>query len=164
MKTLFILWLFLIPGKDVLFFRELLTRAATSEEAAQLMFKRSAALDSDNEVLKGYAAMSYLMMSKYAGSPMQKLSYFREGKNRLEAAITRSPGNIELLYLRFSVQSNLPAFLGYYRNKTEDKLKLMAWLKTGDIKDTDLRARVLDFLKQSDELNDAEKRVLSPAL
>lgn len=61
----------------------------------------------------GYKGALTMMKASYAWLPMDKLSYFNKGKDLLEQAIKKDPNNIELRYIRFSVQQSVPAMLGY---------------------------------------------------
>lgn len=60
-----------------------------------------------------YLASAFMQQAEYTLLPYQKLKYFKEGKRKLEAYIENYPNDLEGRYVRFLVQSNLPAFLGY---------------------------------------------------
>jgi len=68
-----------------------------------------------------------LLMKKagIVGNPKDKLSLFKEGKTKLEAAIKSSPNAIEFLFLRYMIQENSPSFLGYTSNLENDKKKII---------------------------------------
>ena len=53
-------------------------------------------------------------------SPISKLNTFNKGKKNIEQAIKKEPKNVELRFIRLSVQKNAPSFLGYYSNIKED--------------------------------------------
>ncbi len=53
-------------------------------------------------------------------SPISKLNTFKEGKKNIEQAIKKEPENVELRFIRLSVQKNAPSFLGYKSNINED--------------------------------------------
>lgn len=62
--------------------------------------------------------MAYLgaletIWAKYVGNPFSKLSTFNKGKEKLEKAVKNAPDNLEIRYLRLSVQKNAPSILGY---------------------------------------------------
>lgn len=67
-----------------------------------------------------YKGVCYTMLADYQFFPTSKLSYFNDGKALIEAAIKKSPNNVELRYLRLLVQLNCPGFLGYNDNINED--------------------------------------------
>jgi hypothetical protein len=94
------------------------------------------------EELIAYQAMFYFMLAKHAWLPPSKWNYFLKGKKTLEAVIEKSPNNVELLYLRFIIQTNLPEFLGYYQNIETDKESLLKALELNTLKDEDLVRRI----------------------
>lgn len=53
-------------------------------------------------------------------SPISKLKTFNKGKKNIEKAIEKEPDNVELRFIRLSVQKNAPSFLGYQSNIKED--------------------------------------------
>ena len=71
-------------------------------------------------LVKGYLGCFYFIKSKFETNPIDKFYYFKKGKNLLEAAIHEDPKSIELIFLRYSIQKNLPRFLLY--NNTEKDL------------------------------------------
>lgn len=54
-------------------------------------------------------------------NPISKLGTFKKGKKNIELAINKDPDNIEIRYIRLSVQKNAPSFLGYSDNLKEDR-------------------------------------------
>ena len=55
-----------------------------------------------------------------AFSPAQKLSLFKKGGKKLEAAIKADPQNVEFRFLRLMVQENAPKIVGYKDNIKAD--------------------------------------------
>jgi hypothetical protein len=114
-------------------------------------------------VLIGFKALSHFMYCKYLLNPFSKLSHFTEGKNLLEYAIHKSPDNIELIYFRFTIQTNVPSLLGYSSDIVQDKKCLMTYLKrsgTDKNKDMDLCRNVYRYLLQSSYCSKSEKKEL----
>lgn len=58
--------------------------------------------------------------AKHTIVPLSKLNTFNKGKKNIEAAIKKEPSNIEIKFIRLSVQKNAPTFLGYNSNIQED--------------------------------------------
>ena len=52
--------------------------------------------------------------------PFNKWSYFKNGSELLDISIESDPTNIEMRYIRFLFQSEIPNFLGYHKNLQED--------------------------------------------
>lgn len=71
------------------------------------------------QIIKAYQAVCKTMMAEFVTSPFSKLSYFKKGKNQLEAIIA-SNKSLETVYLRLLIQLNVPSILGYYSQIESD--------------------------------------------
>jgi hypothetical protein len=69
---------------------------------------------------KGYYAAMLFMKAKYVKFPLSKYNNFKKGKSALDQVILENKSNVELRYLRFVFQNELPALLNYDANITED--------------------------------------------
>ena len=67
-----------------------------------------------------YKAAMLLMKSKFAFFPFNKWSYFKKGSKLLDISIENDPKNIEIRYIRFLFQSEIPKFLDYHKNIEQD--------------------------------------------
>ncbi|MNL63352.1 hypothetical protein D3C87_1874840 [compost metagenome] len=70
--------------------------------------------------------MAYLgafqtIWAKHVINPISKLSTFKKGKKNIEDAVKSKPDNVEIRFVRLSVQVNCPSFLGYSGKINEDK-------------------------------------------
>lgn len=104
---------------------------------------------SQNNLLLGYFGAVELGMARHVPNVFKKMSYFNDGKQKLEQAITEDPENIELRFLRLTIQTHLPAFLGYGQNKEDDKAFVLKYLHTAS--SNDFKQRVRGFIKHAEE-------------
>lgn len=95
-------------------------------------------------IYKGYKGMSFLLISKHSINPLDKLSFFKLGVLWLESSIENDFCNIELRFLRLSVQNNAPSFLNYNNYIEEDKNYLASNYKY--LEDEDLKNRISNYL------------------
>jgi hypothetical protein len=131
-------------------------KAVYSEQAANDLLEK---LNStNNNTLLGYKGTITMMMAKHVFSPYKKLNYFKTGREILEQALQKEPLNVELRFLRFSIQSNSPKFLEYHSNLQSDKLCLLKEVKA--LTDVDLKQRITKFLLNSSEVSKSEKLTL----
>lgn len=107
----------------------------------------------------GYKGAILMIMAKHYISPWTKLGSFNQGRALLEDAIKKDAGNLELIYIRFSIQTNSPSFLGYQQFIETDKNKLLE--ETPLLKDKILRKRITDYLLKSSYISDAQKAKLN---
>ncbi len=66
--------------------------------------------------LGGYQSMHAV----HAFNPIRKLNTFNQGKKNIEQAILKSPDDVEIRFIRLSVQKKAPSFLGYNTKIKED--------------------------------------------
>ncbi len=103
-------------------------------------------------LLRAYRGAGLATTANCTNWPMAKLSRFREGKGLLEGAVTDLPGSLEVRFLRYTIQNNIPGFLGYDNLEEDQEFildRLTLRLKSGN-KD-DLAIRILDYLYESKE-------------
>lgn len=147
----------LIPIKNV---RVLFEKAATDEKTCmQLLDSLKKSDPVKNPVHYGYWGAVETISAQYAVNPYTKWSTFDKGKAKLEKVIAANPSNIELIYLRFTVQCGAPSFLGYNQNINTDKRFLIDHLREVYEKnfDHDLFYRISKYLEQAEQLTDTEK-------
>jgi hypothetical protein len=128
--------------------RGLFYEATVNKSAAEKFLRALSAVDNHSSpVLLCYKGVAEMIQAKHVFNPFSKLERFKTGKNMIEESISRDPNDLELRFLRFSIQSNLPGFLNYHKAITADKTKLLNGYTS--IKDTELRKRVLNYLTTS---------------
>lgn len=110
------------------------------------------------DLLSGYAGGVTMLMAKYTSNPISKMQYFKEGKKLLESAIENNKNDIELRFLRFAIQENLPGILGYNANLEEDKNYIMKYLPMLDKRE--LKKAIAEYLAKSERTSEKEKQNL----
>jgi hypothetical protein len=127
--------------------RNLFYQATEESESADLLNAMLIEpLTSSNITLQGYKGMSFMLLSKYSYNPYKKLYYFKKGSSILDKAIEEDKENIELRYLRYTVQCEAPIFLNYRSALSADLTFIQA--QVNKIKDFDLKNRINHFLYQ----------------
>ncbi|MEJ7559716.1 MAG: hypothetical protein WKF66_15510 [Pedobacter sp.] len=128
--------------------RSLFYQAAKDKTSAKKFLNALSVVDNNSSpVLVCYKGVAEMMQAKHVLSPFSKLQKFKTGKTLIEKSIKRDPNDLELRFLRFSIQSNLPEFLGYDQAISADKVKLINGYSS--IKDDELRQCVVNYLTAS---------------
>lgn len=68
-----------------------------------------------------YLGALQAIWANHAINPIRKLSTFKEGKRAIEQAVKAEPNNVEIRFLRLSIQKNAPFFLSYNANIKQDE-------------------------------------------
>lgn len=112
---------------------------------------------------KGYNAAMNFMKSRYVTFPFTKLKYFKEGKNELDEVIKNNPRNVEIRYLRFLMQKQIPEFLGYHENIKEDFLMILKGLNMSNLK-FEQKVKILQNMLLTKDLTSEEIENLNQLL
>jgi hypothetical protein len=100
-------------------------QAAANKEAGEKFYNLLHEYKAQDAVVLGYKAASEAIKARDA-SMLNKLTYVQQAAQTFEQAVSLDPTNAEIRFLRFSVESNLPAFLGLSKHVEEDKAFLLS--------------------------------------
>ena len=99
-------------------------QAAADKAAGEKFYQLLADYKDRDALVLGYKAAAEAIRARDA-SMFNKLSYVQDAARTFEQAVGLDPKNPEIRFLRFSVESNLPAFLGLSKHVDEDKELLL---------------------------------------
>lgn len=107
-----------------------------------------------NETVEGksYTAVMFFMKSKLVKFPITKYNYFKKGKKQLDSLINSNKNNVEIRYLRFLLQCEMPKFLGYHRNIEDDFLLIMNEIESSNLQ-KDFKIKMLNNMLLVSDLN-----------
>ncbi len=110
--------------------RDLYKNASKSKTATELFYnKLKQVKETDKPLIVGYKSASIALKARFEKGIKNKKRTFKQGANLLEKQIKRAPKNIELRFIRLSIQENSPKILGYNKNIKEDKIFIINNLK-----------------------------------
>lgn len=93
-------------------------KASDSKENTEKFYTLMESVALNTPVKKAYKGASLMMYSKQSGELRQML---KEGKKLIEEAVKEAPTDIEVHFIRLSVQEHLPKIVPYRSNIVEDK-------------------------------------------
>jgi hypothetical protein len=133
--------------------RKELPKAFENEKDCTTLYNKLIQVKNPEPILKGYVGASSIAMARHA-SLFDKRGYLKPGIELLEKAIKEKPNNTELLFIRLTIQLNLPSFLGYNDNIDSDKKFVLAnYQNTPQV----MRERISKFIKDSEHFTPEEK-------
>lgn len=112
---------------------------------------------SNKPVLLAYKGAVSTLKAKFAKSRSDKKDFFKDGVSLIESAVKAEPSNLEIRYIRMSVQENSPKFLGYHKNIEEDKEFILK--NYASISSTELKKLVKNFVMKSENFDEDEKNL-----
>ena len=135
-------------AESIMKLRQMYYAAYSNEKATNDFLKYASAVADNGPTELGYNGVAEMMMCKHVLNPYTKLKLFYSGRDKLERAIAKAPTSVELRYLRYCVQQNVPGILNYSKNIKEDEQLLVRFVK--DVNNTkehsDLFRRINNYL------------------
>lgn len=95
--------------------------AVDDKEICEKMINELSNNSTKNSLYLAYLGAFQTIWANHVFNPISKLKTFKRGKTNIEKAINEDPNNIEIRFIRLSVQKNCPRFLGYDDNIQEDQ-------------------------------------------
>lgn len=112
---------------------------------------------------KGYYAAMLFMKSKYVIFPLTKFKYFKKGKLLLDDLVFNNQNNIEIRYIRFLLQSEMPSFLGYNKNLEEDYLVIIKGVESYNLSNN-FKNKMLNNMLVSKNISDQKAQIIKQLL
>lgn len=152
---------------DINHIRKEFNLALTNEEKAIKLFHNLSELNpATNTLYYAYWGATEALLAKHAFNPLYKLNYVKGALSKLNKAIEINKNNIEIRYMRFSVESNLPVYLGYSTHISDDKETILKELAVKEISaiNCEMIHILATGLLSSNVCNKAEKKLLSKVI
>lgn len=108
---------------------------------------------------QAYIASLEALKAKHAWNPFTKHQYMKSFGDMMNNAVNRMPENMEIRYLRYNIQYNVPSYLGYSSNLEEDrKFIVNSFLKKNfSTTNKKLITEVYTFMVSSNSVSPEEK-------
>lgn len=149
---------------DIKKIREDYITAINSSEKADELYNQLSAIKNPDPLLLAYLGSVQALKAKHAWNPVSKLSYLNQGFKTINHAVAKAPNEIEVRFLRFSLEYYVPSFLGFSKNLAVDKVKIIELLqKQNPIKldiDKTILKNMIYFMVHSDECTPEELAIL----
>ena len=107
----------------------------SEEDYAVKLERETAKWSQKTGIQSAYWAASKTLLAKHAWNPATKLSLLDEAETRMNLCIQQNPESLEMRYLRFSFERNLPAFLQGGNHLKEDTEKMIFLFRQGKYKE-----------------------------
>lgn len=140
--------------------------AITDEKAADKLYTELKAKNSSEPIVMAYYGSVHALRGKHAFNPYNKVAFLKGGTKTLNASVSKSPENLEIRYLRFSLEHYVPPFLGYSKHLEADRKKIieLSRQKKFGAMDKPLLRSLLVFMKESKRCSPQEIATLEQAI
>jgi|GEM_PF-3230239 len=104
--------------------------------------------------IKGYFYAGQCIQAKFAKNPWQKYTLCKNALSNLNRLVNNFEQNVEIRYIRFSVEVNLPAYLPFENHIEADKNFILINLNTNHSN----YHRIKKFIIKEGKLTETEKK------
>lgn len=113
-----------------------------------------------------YWGVIQALKAKHAWNPYYKVKYLNDAEKILQTAVNHEPDNMEIRFMRFSIEHNVPGFLGYTKHLTVDREEMIKQLerKYYATADQDVVITIIKFLLDSRRCTPHENEFLHKQL
>lgn len=125
MKSLLVIFLLATVNVDLKTAREFYLNAYNSKEAAIQLKDFTAA--KQTACIEAYHGAALTFLAKHSFNPYKKLSYLNDGLKSLNNAVIKDSADIEIRFLRFSTEENIPSFIPFTNHTKVDKAFLLKY-------------------------------------
>ncbi|OOQ58114.1 hypothetical protein BC343_10710 [Mucilaginibacter pedocola] len=151
---------------DVHVIRKLLVTALESKKTTDSLYKSLTAIKNRSGLINAYIGTLEALKAKHAWNPYYKVKYLNDCEKTFKTAVAADPHNIEIRFMRFSIEHNVPKFLGYTKNLVDDREEIIKQLDAKNYTSADktLQRTIIKFLLESKRCTAEEQHKLNQYL
>lgn len=140
--------------------------AVENPEVTESLSTQLRRIQNPDALTLAYIASLDALKAKHNWNPTQKLAFMDSFENKITKAVNAMPNNIEIRFLRYSIQSNTPSILGYSKNVKEDRQIILAAFNQKVIVNSNkkLFVEIYQFLIDENSLSTIEKTKIEKTL
>ncbi len=97
-----------------------------------------------NALELAYRAATQAILAKPGWNIFKKLGYLRQSRDTFKKAITRDMKDLEIRFLRLSIEHHIPGYLGFSKHITHDKQVIMENIER--FKEKSLPKEISDYI------------------
>jgi hypothetical protein len=127
-------------------------RAIESSHVTDSLYQALRSRSSENPLVVAYIGTLEALKAKHSWNPYNKIKFVSLSQKTMKRAVDQDPNNLEIRFMRFSIQHHTPAFLGFSKDLEEDRKAIYRQFKNRKfgLADTDLIRNMATFMIKSD--------------
>jgi hypothetical protein len=140
--------------------------AIENAEVTETLSAQLLSIPNPDALTLAYIASLDALKAKHNWNPAVKIEFMDSFEKKISKAVNAMPNNIEIRFLRYSIQSNTPAFLGYSKNLKEDRKVMVSAFSNKEMLNNNkkLLSEIYQFLVDENSLSQSEKNIIENAL
>jgi len=127
--TLILLFQNAFADDDINGLRKCFHESVLDESKIDAFHKKVMSISMPNAVQTAYQAASFALLAKKVWNPIEKITFINRYGNLIDKAINSDPDNIEIRFLRLSIDYHTPMIIGRKNNVCSDKSLILTLLE-----------------------------------
>lgn len=136
---------------DVSNYRKLYLESVEKPASAESLLNSTQS--STDAIGKAYCGAAWALKAKHSSNPIKKLEHLKTGLAKLNDAVVSDAINVEIRFLRFSVEENIPSMVSFTSHIEDDKKMIIGALLPSHPFYSTIKA----YMLKSKKLNETEK-------
>lgn len=132
---------------DLEHLRKYYYKVDTDSSACNKLYQKIQSGKFTDNILNGYKGAIMCAMAGHSQKKEEKLKLFNEGKKLIEEAIKKDTSNVELRFLRLTIQHGSPKALGYNKKIASDKEFIIR--NIGSVKNSVIKKNIIQYLLEN---------------
>ena len=151
---------------DLKVLRKQMVIAVEKSKTTDSLYTNLGNIKDRSSLINGYMGTLQALKAKHTWNPYYKIKYLNDAEKTFKNAVTGDPSNIEIRFMRFSVEHNVPGFLGYTKNLVTDRTEIIKQIERKHYASADvaLVKTIITFLIDSKRCTPAEHSILTQHL
>jgi len=104
-------------------------RAIESPAVTDSLYLALKSGNTDNPLIVAYIGTLEALKAKHSWNPYNKIRYVSLSQKTMKMAVERDPNNLEIRFMRFTIQHYTPSFLGFSKDLDEDRKAIVRQFK-----------------------------------
>ncbi len=117
------------PKPDVVQIRKQMLLAINSSKITDSLYDKLQIISKKPPLIMAYFGALEALKAKNSWNPYNKVKFLNRSNTIVNQAVEASPNDLEIRFIRFSIQLNLPKFLGLSKDMQADKNQILQQLK-----------------------------------
>jgi hypothetical protein len=136
-------------------------KAAFNDKVTNDVYQALVSSKTQDPLTQAYVAYFTALKARHVTSPYEKIKHVRSFDLTIKKAVALAPNNLEIRFLRFSIQDQLPTYLGYSKELAADKKMILQQIQSHkvDVPAT-FKKEMKAVLLNSKTLSIAEKKII----
>ncbi|HEY1045880.1 MAG TPA: hypothetical protein VGF79_05535 [Bacteroidia bacterium] len=136
---------------DVANYRKLYLESVEKPASAETLL--SSTQSATEAIGKAYCGAAWALKAKHGNNPIKKLEHLKTGLTKLNDAVVSDAINVEIRFLRFSVEENIPSLVSFTSHIDDDKKMIIGAL----LPSHPFYSTIKSYMLKSKKLNASEK-------